>query len=247
MGQLLIIGVMSSFLLDKFFSGQFCGLIFCTNLINFLHQNSTKFLSIKLVIAPNKIDHYYFWENCKTSKWQQQTINIDNLPAHYRHSILTVTKKGRLVYLPWHLSAFCCHYKTFQLMVSILVSLFGHLALRLISCKQRRVSNDYQDSTLIKVSFEVSVWHIMGKFFGQILPSSSFLISIALIYLHLGKGEDKDKGWQRDEREISYIAKLVDPPAGNLNRCQCCLIKRNIIFIASIFINCKNMFWIIHP
>ena len=68
----------------------------------------------------------------------------------------------------------------------------------------------------------------MGKFFSQILPSSSFLISIALIYLHLGnsedkdkdKGEDKDKGWQRDEREISYIANLVDPPAGNLNRCQ---------------------------
>ena len=68
----------------------------------------------------------------------------------------------------------------------------------------------------------------MGKFFGQILPSSSFLISIALIYLRLGKGEDKDKdksedkdkGWQRDEREISYIAKLVDPPAGNVNRCQ---------------------------
>ena len=68
----------------------------------------------------------------------------------------------------------------------------------------------------------------MAKFFGQILPSSSFLISIALIYLHLDKGEDKDKdkaedkdkGWQRDEREISYIANLVDPPAGNLNRCQ---------------------------
>ena len=59
----------------------------------------------------------------------------------------------------------------------------------------------------------------MGKFFGQILPSSSFLISIALIYLHMGnsedkdKGQDKDKGWQRDERderEISFIAKLVE-------------------------------------
>ena len=62
----------------------------------------------------------------------------------------------------------------------------------------------------------------MVKFFAQILPSSTFLISIVLIYLHLGKGEDKDKGWQRDEdeREFSYIANLVDPPAGNLNRCQ---------------------------
>ena len=82
------------------------------------------------------------------------------------------------------------------------------------------MSNDYQDSTLIKVSFEVSVSHIMGKLFGQILPSSSFLISIVLIYLHLGNSEDKDKDWQGDEREISYIANLVDPPAGNLNRCQ---------------------------
>ena len=130
LGQLLIIGVMSSFLLEKFFSGQFCGLIFCTNLINFLHQNSTKFLSIKLVIAPNQIDHYHLREKLQNIKMTAKTINIDNLPAHYRHSILTVTKKGRLVYLPWHLSAFCCHYKTFQLMVSILVSLFGHLALQ---------------------------------------------------------------------------------------------------------------------
>ena len=79
----------------------------------------------------------------------------------------------------------------------------------------------------------------MAKFFGQILPSSSFLISIALIYLHLDKGkdkdkdkaEDKDKGWQRDEREISYIANLVDPPAGNLNRCRMLSSwKKNIVF-----------------
>ena len=68
LGQLLIIGVMSSFLLKKFFSGQFCGLIFCTNLINFLHQNSTKFLSIKLVVAPNQIDHYHLYEKLQNIK-----------------------------------------------------------------------------------------------------------------------------------------------------------------------------------
>ena len=89
---------------------------------------------------------------------------------------------------------------------------------------------------------------MMGKFFGQILPSSSFLISIALIYLHLGNSEDKDKDkgkdWQRDEREISYIANLIDPPAGNLNRCQCCLIKRLIVFNCIII---HQMIWIIHP
>ena len=132
-GQLLIIGVMSSFLLEKFFSGQFCGLIFCTNLINFLHQNSTKFLSIKLVIAPNQIDHYYLWEklqNIKMTAKKNKKKQWQHSSALFRHSILTVTKKGRLVYLPWHLSAFCRHYKTFQLIVSILVSLFGHLALQ---------------------------------------------------------------------------------------------------------------------